>query len=261
MPKHYAMHGVGIFQGNYNTDILPRVHGQNAIWKAFDTREKAEKFMAFENPYDARAHGLRQSRQRNNRANAVGPTTAPIQRQPAQQRARAQDFFESPPSTPPTQLTPTQVVNSDALSDEAKDHPDGHAQDSPDDQVPHVNRASCDGAFAVQQIREINSAMSHVDAVIAQLRVEDKPVLVGPALVEKANLQSQLIQARFLRLALGSADTDALVSSCQQRQRQQQDEVWPLVQEALTVHRREIARLKSEDRTRAASILQEQRQL
>jgi hypothetical protein len=44
----------------------------------------------------------------------------------------------------------------------------------------------------VQQIRELNSATSHVDAAIVHLRVEDEPVLAGPALVEKANLQSQM---------------------------------------------------------------------
>ena len=257
MPKHYAIHGEGIYQGDYNSIILPKVHGRNVIWKGFAIRGEAEIFMAFVNPHDARACGLAQQLQRNR----VGATVTPIQRP----RPRAQDFFELPPASPPTPTPPTPTVQvptptSPAIVDTTGDLSDD-GYESAGNQVPHVNRDRYDGAFAVQQIKELNSTLRGVDTELQALRAQNKAVLIGPVLVRKAQTISALIQARFLRLALGSADTEALTRSHLGKLRQQNTEVWPLVNEAITAHRREIAGLKTELHAEESSLKQAKKQL
>jgi hypothetical protein len=69
------------------------------------------------------------------------------------------------------------------------------------------------------------------------------------------------MQARFLRLALGTADTEGLSRSHLGKLRQQNTEVWPLAQEALAAHRREIARLKRELNAETSSLKQEREQI
>jgi hypothetical protein len=165
------MHGEGIYQGDYNSVILPKAHGRNVIWKGFSTRGEAEIFMAFENPCDARAHGL--ARQFT------------IQRQ----RARAQDFFEIPPASPPTPTPPTPTTptpTSPAIVDTTGELSDG-GYESAGDQAPHVNRDRYDGAFAMKQIKELNGILRGVDTELQALRAQNKAVLIGPALVRKGS--------------------------------------------------------------------------
>jgi hypothetical protein len=133
--------------------------------------------------------------------------------------------------------------------------------ESAGEQLPHVNRSHYDGAFAVAQIKEINVTLRGIEAELQALQQHNKAVLIGPVLVRKAQALSALIQARFLRLALGTADTEGLTRSYLGKLRQQNTEVWPLVQEALTAHRREIARLKRELNTETSSLKQEREQI
>ena len=65
----------------------------------------------------------------------------------------------------------------------------------------------------MQQIKELNSILCGVDTELQALRAQNKTVSIGPVLVRKAQTISALTQARFLRLALGSADTEGLAKS------------------------------------------------
>ena len=202
-------------------------------FKAFGSRADAETFMNFERASDAVKFGLTYSQRQRDAAQRRG-RPKPV---PAQARPRASSFFNeqsndstgggfSPPSTP--ESTDTQGLLQ---------------QESPP--VPHVNRSDYSGSFAVDSLKRINKELTTVQGEILELRREaDTPLRIGDVLVRKAKLLNEASQTRFLRLALGSADTNSLTKAHLSRLREQGDQVWPLVNGALTIYRREIAETK-----------------